>query len=168
MAPFLDRPQTRLWAVPRGKEAAVGWSTRFGKGVMVRRLLLVLVVALSALLAPGAASPLIGGEETGPTSYTGDRRRARAGRLAPPASGRLQSALGLGQAGSRSLQLAGGPVVSRLQAGVAQGRQRPQPIADAVVAPRRQPGFRGGSAGRRGSNEKRRRQRSWPRQFVMQ
>jgi secreted trypsin-like serine protease len=33
-------------------------------------LLLVLVVALSALLAPGAASPLIGGEETGSTSYT--------------------------------------------------------------------------------------------------
>ena len=36
----------------------------------MRRLLLVMVVALSALLAPSAASPLIGGEETGTTSYT--------------------------------------------------------------------------------------------------
>lgn len=34
------------------------------------RRLIVLVVALSALLAPSAASPLIGGEQTGATSYT--------------------------------------------------------------------------------------------------
>jgi secreted trypsin-like serine protease len=37
---------------------------------LVKRLLLVLILAVSALLAPSAASPLIGGEETGSTSYT--------------------------------------------------------------------------------------------------
>ena len=36
----------------------------------MKRMLLVLVVAVTALLAPSAASPLIGGEETGSTSYT--------------------------------------------------------------------------------------------------
>ena len=36
----------------------------------VKRLLLVLLVALAALIGPSAARPLIGGEETGPTSYT--------------------------------------------------------------------------------------------------
>ena len=40
------------------------------KGVFVKRLLLVVIVAVSALLAPSAATPLIGGEETGTTSYT--------------------------------------------------------------------------------------------------
>jgi hypothetical protein len=37
---------------------------------MVKRLLLVAVVAVSALLGPSAAKPLIGGEATGPASYT--------------------------------------------------------------------------------------------------
>jgi secreted trypsin-like serine protease len=36
----------------------------------MKRLLLALVVVLSALLLPSAAHPLIGGEETGATSYT--------------------------------------------------------------------------------------------------
>jgi secreted trypsin-like serine protease len=36
----------------------------------MKRSLLVLVLAVGALLAPSAASPLIGGEETGATSYT--------------------------------------------------------------------------------------------------
>ena len=36
----------------------------------VKRLLLVLLVVLAALVGPSAARPLIGGEETGPTSYT--------------------------------------------------------------------------------------------------
>ena len=36
----------------------------------MKRLLLVLLVVLAALIGPSAARPLIGGEETGPTSYT--------------------------------------------------------------------------------------------------
>jgi secreted trypsin-like serine protease len=40
------------------------------EGLMLKRLLLVAVVAAAALLAPSAATPLIGGEPTGTTSYT--------------------------------------------------------------------------------------------------
>jgi hypothetical protein len=40
------------------------------EGGLVKRLLLVVIVAVSALFAPSAATPLIGGEETGTTSYT--------------------------------------------------------------------------------------------------